>query len=266
MSTATIITITTTKKTPVNLAGHGRECPHQRAPAAPFAPHSRALAMMTFSSEEIQANHARLLERNTTHRRFGYDPEASVRFVIGKALPLRGRVLDIGTGKGRFVVALARHVANLTTVDISAEEQQCARLEAAHAGVADRITFVLADARNLPWPAGSFDAVTSWNVFHHLEDPGRVFAEMLRVLKPTGKLILADFSMSGFRIMDAIHGRKAGGIRILRVDSLTGKPGCTLLDSAPTATRHGIRTCWWLAARPRGYRSYPLSQTQHPYL
>jgi ubiquinone/menaquinone biosynthesis C-methylase UbiE len=71
--------------------------------------------------------------------------------------------------------------------------------------VADRITFVLTDARNLPWPAGSFDAVTSWNVFHHLEDPGRVFAEMLRVLKPTGKLILADFSMSGFRIMDAIH-------------------------------------------------------------
>jgi ubiquinone/menaquinone biosynthesis C-methylase UbiE len=157
------------------------------------------------SAEEIQANHERLLERNTAHRRFGYDPEASVRFVIGKALPLSGRVLDIGTGKGRFVVALARHVGRITTVDISAEEQQCARLEAAHAGVAHRITFVTADARNLPWPAGSFDAVTSWNVFHHLEDPGRVFAEMLRVLKPTGKMVLADFSMSGFRIMDAIH-------------------------------------------------------------
>jgi 2-polyprenyl-3-methyl-5-hydroxy-6-metoxy-1,4-benzoquinol methylase len=179
--------------------------PHARPEVSTNAQPQNGWGFVAYSAEEIQANHARLLERNSTHRRSGYDPEASVRFVIGKALPLRGRVLDIGTGKGRFVVALARHVANLTTVDISAEEQQCARLEAAHAGVADRITFVLADARNLPWPAGSFDAVTSWNVFHHLEDPGRVFAEMLRVLKPTGKLILADFSMSGFRIMDAIH-------------------------------------------------------------
>jgi ubiquinone/menaquinone biosynthesis C-methylase UbiE len=160
---------------------------------------------MNRSSEEIEANHVRLLERNAVHRRFGYDPEASVCFVIGKALPLRGRVLDIGTGKGWFVVALARHVASLTTLDISAEEQQYARLEAAHAGVADRITFVTADARRLPWPAGSFDAVTSWNVFHHLDDPVQVFGEMLRVLKPTSKLVLADFSMSGFRIMDAIH-------------------------------------------------------------
>jgi cyclopropane fatty-acyl-phospholipid synthase-like methyltransferase len=52
-----------------------------------------------------------------------------VAFVLEKALPLRGRVLDVGTGKGRFVIALARHVAHITTVDISAEEQCFARLE-----------------------------------------------------------------------------------------------------------------------------------------
>jgi ubiquinone/menaquinone biosynthesis C-methylase UbiE len=64
---------------------------------------------------------------------------------------------------------------------------------------------VLADARALPWRAATFDAVTSWNVFHHLDDPERVFAEMLRVLKPGGKLVLADFSPVGFRLMDEIH-------------------------------------------------------------
>jgi hypothetical protein len=57
------------------------------------------------SAEEIRANHAELVKRNAYHRRFGYDPEASVAFVLGKALPLRGRVLDVGTGKGRFVWA-----------------------------------------------------------------------------------------------------------------------------------------------------------------
>ena len=114
-----------------------------------------------------------------------------MQFVVEKALPLHGRVLDVGTGKGRFVIPLARHVANVTTVDISAEEQRQARLEAIYAGVADRIRFVIQDARFLPWPAGSFNAVVSWNVFHHLDDPERVFGEMLRVLKPGGKLVLA---------------------------------------------------------------------------
>jgi ubiquinone/menaquinone biosynthesis C-methylase UbiE len=155
--------------------------------------------------QEAAANHRRLEERNTTHRRFGFDPEASVRFVLEKASPLGGHVLDVGTGKGRFAIPLAREATKVTTVDISAEEQHCARLEATYAGVADRIEFMLADAGALPWPAGTFDAVTSWNVFHHLDDPERVFGEMLRVLKPSGKLVLADFSSSGFRLMDEIH-------------------------------------------------------------
>ena len=158
-----------------------------------------------FPVEAVRANHFALVARNTDNLRFGYDVEASVRFVQEQALPLRGRVLDIGTGKGRFVVALARHLSKVTTVDISAGEQRMARLEATYAGLAQRIDFLLADAGALPWSAGSFGAVVSMNAFHHLDDPERVFGEMLRVLKPGGKLVLADFSPDGFRIMDLIH-------------------------------------------------------------
>jgi ubiquinone/menaquinone biosynthesis C-methylase UbiE len=146
-----------------------------------------------------------LQARNAFHRRFGFDPEASVRFVLENALPLRGHVLDVGTGKGRFAIPLAREAVRVTTVDINAEEQRCARLEAEYAGVANRIEFALADGCALPWRAGHFDAVTSWNVFHHLGFPERVFSEMLRVLKPGGKLVLADFSPGGFLLMDQIH-------------------------------------------------------------
>ena len=157
------------------------------------------------SRAEVKANHARLEERNATHRRFGFDPDASTRFVIETALPLHGHVLDVGTGKGRFAIPLSRAVTKVTTVDISAEEQHCARLEAEYAGVSQKIEFVLADARKLPWRMGNFDAVATWNVFHHLDEPEQVFDEMLRVLKPGGKLVLADFSPAGFRLMDEIH-------------------------------------------------------------
>jgi len=102
-------------------------------------PADHSVTMTTSILSEARANHARLEERNAVHRRFGFDPDASVRFVLEQALPLRGRVLDIGTGKGRFVVPLALHSPNVTTVDLNAEEQRHARLEAIHAGVADRI-------------------------------------------------------------------------------------------------------------------------------
>jgi ubiquinone/menaquinone biosynthesis C-methylase UbiE len=154
---------------------------------------------------EAVANHQRLVARSLVHRRFGYDSQAAVGFVVEKALPLPGRVLDVGTGKGRFVVALAQRVPDITTVDLSAEEQHFARLEATHAKVRSRVAFVVADAAELPWSAASFDAVVSMNAFHHFSDPCRVFSEMLRVLKPGGKMVVADFSLSGFRVMDKIH-------------------------------------------------------------
>jgi ubiquinone/menaquinone biosynthesis C-methylase UbiE len=157
------------------------------------------------TDEEIRANHAQIEERNAHFRRFGYDSEAGVAFVIAQALPLRGRVLDIGTGKGRFLVALASHAVDVTTVDLSAREQHCARLEAAYAGVAGRIRFIVRDAGILPWRTARFAAVVSMNAVHHMDDPDRVLAEMLRVLQPGGKLVIADFSTSGFRLMDRIH-------------------------------------------------------------
>jgi ubiquinone/menaquinone biosynthesis C-methylase UbiE len=156
-------------------------------------------------AEEARLNHARRAERDAFFRRFGYDSDAAVEFVLAKALPLPGPVLDIATGKGRFVVALARHCTEVTTVDISANEQRFARLEAAHVGVAGRIRFVIRDAAKLPWRSARFGAVVSMNAFHHMDNPDRVFAEMLRVLRPGGKLVLADFTVGGFRLMDKIH-------------------------------------------------------------
>ena len=44
-------------------------------------------------------------ERQALFRRFGYDSAASLKFILAKALPLPGQVLEIGTGKGGFLAA-----------------------------------------------------------------------------------------------------------------------------------------------------------------
>lgn len=160
---------------------------------------------MRFSRRQILENHARLEERNRVYRRHGYDGGRAIRFVLACAGPLAGRVLEIGTGKGRFLVQLARRVARVVTVDLDAAEQRFAGMNAAHAGLSRRIRFVVADGADLPFADASFDAVVSMNALHHIRDIHGVLGEILRVVKPGGKIVLADFDAAGFRIFDRIH-------------------------------------------------------------
>jgi tRNA (uracil-5-)-methyltransferase TRM9 len=163
----------------------------------------------TGHDSETLANHRQILQREARLRRFGYDSPSAIKFVLEQAFPLSGSVLEIGTGKGRFLVKLAPHAATVTTVDVSAEEQHCARLSARHAGVEEKIRFVRRDAARLPWRADTFDAAVTMNAMHHIAHFERVLEEMLRVVKPGGKIVLADFSSRGFQIIAREH-RAAG--------------------------------------------------------
>jgi ubiquinone/menaquinone biosynthesis C-methylase UbiE len=154
---------------------------------------------------ETLANRQQILKREARLRRFGYDSPAAIQFVLAQALPLGGAVLEIGTGKGRFLVELARHVAAVTTVDIAAEEQQYARLNARYGGVEEKIRFVLQDAARLPWRDCTFDAAVTMNAMHHIAHFEQVLEEMLLVVKPGGKVVLGDFSPRGFQIIARAH-------------------------------------------------------------
>ena len=151
-----------------------------------------------------------MAEREEVFGKFGFDMDAEIRHVLSCARPLTGSVLEIGTGKGRFLMPLAREDVRITTVDNDQEAMACARLNAEFHGITDGIEWTLHNAESLPWPDHTFDAVVSMNALHHMTQVWTVLAEAHRVLKPGGKLVLADFTSEGFDLMDRIHQSEGG--------------------------------------------------------
>jgi SAM-dependent methyltransferase len=104
------------------------------------------------------------------------------------------RLADLGCGPcGPLTAAAAWIGCAGTGVDVSGAALRSGRARAAALGVAGRLTFVLADLNaRLPLRAGGFDAVMSLDVVLHLRDRAGFFAEAARLLRPSGRFLLAD--------------------------------------------------------------------------
>lgn len=120
-------------------------------------------------------------------------------------MPLFGRILEAGTGKGHFALALAKRGCSFSTFDISEEEQRFARLNIAYNGLEKQVDFRIEDGEHTRFSDMSFDVIFSVNVLHHLAGPYKVIDELIRVLAPGGKLVISDFSKKGFSVMEKIH-------------------------------------------------------------
>jgi 2-polyprenyl-3-methyl-5-hydroxy-6-metoxy-1,4-benzoquinol methylase len=157
---------------------------------------------------EVLENHERYLERINFYRSFGYDLEKERDFILDKSLPISGKILEIGTGKGYFALALAKRGFNFTSIDVSEEEQKIARLNVQYYGLEKQVAFRIEDAQNLSFSNQSFDVIFSINVLHHLEKPMAVLKEMARLLRPAGKIVLSDFNAKGLEIINACQTRE----------------------------------------------------------
>lgn len=195
---------------------------------------------MRFSQKTLAENHECLIEQSAVYRRSGYDSDKNIAFILSKALPLKGRMLEIGTGKGRFLAALLRHVPLVTTLDVDPAGQRCARLNVAYEKPPGKARFVIADARRLPWGDGSFDAVVSMNALHHMRQIPLVIREILRMVRPGGKVVLADLNRRGFSIFDRIHRREG---RIHERREYAFKDIVKLFDAQNWATLRYDRDC-----------------------
>jgi len=155
--------------------------------------------------KEILDNHKLYLERKALYKSFGFDIDNERDFVIEKAQPIYGDILEAGTGKGHFALSLAKAGYNFTTFDISETEQAFARLNLKYFGLETKAIFCIENGENLSFKDKSFDIVFAVNILHHLINPYKVIDEFIRVLSFEGKIIISDFTKEGLEIMDKIH-------------------------------------------------------------
>lgn len=160
---------------------------------------------MTALKSEVPENHDRYLERKTLYLRFGYDIDKEHDFIINTARPISGKILEAGTGKGYFAMALAKEGFHFTSFDISKSEQKYARLNLMYYGLEQQVHLDMANAENLPYQDGFFDIIFAMNMIHHLSSASKVCDEFIRVLVPWGKIVLSDFNINGLDVIEKIH-------------------------------------------------------------
>jgi ubiquinone/menaquinone biosynthesis C-methylase UbiE len=195
-------------------------------------------------------------------------------------------VLDAGTGTGALAFALAPHVGEVVGVDLVPALLAEARTRAADF---PNVTFVEGDVTSLPPALGEFDLAGSLRTLHHVRRPELAVAELVRVTRPGGHILVVDqvapidplvaLELDRFeRVRDPTHERtlpdadfrhlfEANDLRLLRSDfelqtrdleryldlaACQGDDRERARDLAPASESFTITVGWYLLARNAG--------------
>lgn len=155
---------------------------------------------------------------------------------LAEAVDLRAgeKVLDVAAGNGNVTLAAARRWCEVTSTDYVDTLLAGGRRRAEAEGLS--VAFETADAENLPFADGTFDAVVSTFGVMFTPDQDRAAAELLRVCKPGGRIGLANWTPESFigQLFKAIgkHLPPPAGIKSpalwgvrARLDELFGRHG-----------------------------------------
>jgi SAM-dependent methyltransferase len=158
---------------------------------------------------------------------------AETRKRLSRLLTMTGgqRVLAVGTGA--FAIALAPLVREVVSVAVVPE-----LLDESRRRAAANVEFVEADATALPYELGSFDLVCTGQALHHVPRPELVLAEMNRVLRPGGSMLVVDQlapvdPLAAIELNSFERGRDPSTTRILADVDL-----CGLFDANGLVLRH----------------------------
>ena len=124
--------------------------------------------------------------------KMNFSKKAYLDYAVSKLTPKKtDRVLEVAAGTCACGRAIAPHVDSVTCLDLTPAMLMVGREKAEEENIRN-ISFVTGDAAELPFLNDSFDVVLSRLAFHHFPDVKQPFAEMVRVLKKGGRLVLID--------------------------------------------------------------------------
>jgi SAM-dependent methyltransferase len=149
-------------------------------------------------SRDVSAAHAAIVADQFTRQAAGFAAAPSLHsqdalnLLVEAARPQPADMsLDVACGPGTVVVAFARRVQQAAGIDATGAMLAEAKKLVAREGVRNT-GWHKGDACALPFPDQTFDIVSSRFAFHHLREPARAFAEMVRVARPGGRIVLSD--------------------------------------------------------------------------
>src|SRR5436853_6072775 len=118
--------------------------------------------------------------------------QAALDLLVEAARPAPVDVsLDVACGPGSVAIAFARRVRRAVGLDATEAMLDQARQLAARSAIAN-VEWHRGDVYALPFADGAFDIVSCRFAFHHLQEPARAFAEMARVARTGGRIVLCD--------------------------------------------------------------------------
>ena len=143
-------------------------------------------------------------------KHFGYYPDKIANIPERKALELQQeliakkldlksgqRVLDAGCGRGVTACFIAKkYGVHVTGIDLLDFEVTAARKRAARLGLGGKVKFEIMDFSNLDFSEGYFDSIYTSETLSHAPNLGKVLCEFYRVLKPGGRLVLAEYTLA----------------------------------------------------------------------
>lgn len=160
-------------------------------------PHPEPPEVDAAEADRQSAHDARIVAQFTRWAKpFGDLPlhsqaDAMARLLAAAAVTKTDRVLDVACGPGIVACTLAPLAAHVTGIDLTPAMLDQARARQAQAGLAN-LDWRLGDATSLPFADESFDLVVTRYSFHHIRTPAAALAEMHRVCRRGGRILVVD--------------------------------------------------------------------------
>ncbi|POB11737.1 methyltransferase type 11 [Sulfobacillus sp. hq2] len=162
-------------------------------------PYRGEFTIMNESNQKIRdffSQHHHDYQQSAAHAR-----GADLRELLTQlAMATGAQILDAACGTGHTALAAAAQGYKVTGLDLTPAMLEEGRAVAKQQGLA--VEWVVGDVHHLPWPEGTFDAVTCRRAAHHFRDLPKFLQECLRVLRAGGHLGISDMTAPSHAVAD----------------------------------------------------------------